>query len=76
MSEIRVKKGDTVKIVFQNQVGMHDWRVDEFNAGTKVIQAGQQDTVQFVADRTGRFEYYCSVPNHRAQGMKGTLIVE
>lgn len=74
--EIRVKKGDTVKIAFTNKMGTHDWVIDEFNARTKVLGAGQTETIQFVADKTGTFEYYCSVGNHRAQGMKGNLIVE
>ena len=76
LKEIRVKKGDTVKIVFNNEEGIHDWVVDAFNARTKRITGGQSDTVTFVADKTGTFEYYCSVGSHRAMGMKGNLIVE
>lgn len=76
LKEIKVKKGDTVKIVFNNKIGFHDWVVDEFNARTKQIQAGQSETIEFVADKTGTFEYYCSVGQHRANGMKGNLIVE
>ena len=75
-TEIRVKKGDTVRIVFKNNQGNHDWTIDEFNARTPVIGAGSTATVQFVANKTGSFEYYCSVGNHRQLGMKGTLIVE
>jgi len=76
VTEIRVKKGDTVKIVFKNEQGAHDWVVDEFNARTKVLQAGQTETIEFTADKTGTFEYYCSVMNHRQMGMVGKLIVE
>lgn len=77
LAEIHVKKGDTVRVTLTNNSTMpHDFRVDEFNAATKTIENGQQDTVEFVASKTGRFEYYCSVGNHRAMGMKGTLIVE
>lgn len=74
---IKVKKGDTVTVTFQNQTGTHDWVVDEFQgARTKIIQGGQTDTVTFVADKVGTFEYYCSVGSHRQMGMKGSLIVE
>lgn len=76
VKEIKVKKGDTVKIVFKNTTGFHDWVIDEFNARTQKIQGGQSETIQFVADKTGTFEYYCSVGTHRQQGMKGNLIVE
>ncbi len=74
--EITVNKGDTVKIVFTNVGGVHDWVIDEFDARTKVLQAGETETITFVADQTGTFEYYCSVGNHRAQGMVGNLIVK
>lgn len=73
---MRAKKGDTVKVVFTNKEGFHDWVIDEFNARTKQIAAGQSETVTFVADKVGAFEYYCSVDGHRAKGMKGNLIVE
>ena len=75
-STITVNKGDTVKITFVNQSGTHNWTIDEFNAATKTIQGGQQETIQFVANKTGTFEYYCSVGTHRQMGMKGTLIVK
>ena len=71
-----VTKGDTVKITFNNTSGFHDLRVDGYNVGTKQIQGGASETVTFVADKAGTFEYYCSVGNHRAMGMKGTLTVK
>lgn len=76
LKEMRVKKGDTVKVVFTNKDGFHDWSLDEFGVATKQIPAGQSETVQFVADKAGTFEYYCSVGEHRQNGMVGKLIVE
>jgi plastocyanin len=75
-AEIKVKKGDKVKIIFRNNGGTHDWVLDEFNVRTKQLQTGQTETVEFTADKTGTFEYYCSVGTHRQMGMKGKLIVE
>ncbi|TSC82274.1 MAG: plastocyanin [Parcubacteria group bacterium Gr01-1014_20] len=76
VSEMRVKSGDTVRVVFKNAEGFHDWKLDEFGVKTKQLQAGQEETVEFKVDKTGTFEYYCSVGQHRANGMKGRLIVE
>lgn len=76
VKEIKVKQGDKVRIVFKNIVGFHDWKIDEFNAATKKIKAGESDSIEFIADKKGTFEYYCSVGSHRAKGMKGNLIVE
>ncbi len=75
-SEIKVKKGDTVKITFKDTDGFHDLVIDEFNARTSRINGGEAAEMTFVADKTGKFEYYCSVGSHRAKGMTGTLIVE
>lgn len=74
--EIRVKKGDTVRINLTSVEGFHDWVLPEFEAATKQISAGNSSSVEFTASKTGTFEYYCSVGSHRQMGMIGTLIVE
>lgn len=76
LSEIKVNKGDVVRIVLQNTDGTHDLRIDEFNVATKMLKTGEEQMVEFVADKTGIFEFYCSVGAHRQMGMKGTLVVE
>lgn len=75
--EIRVKKGETVQIMLKNTQGFHDWVLEGYNVKTSQIQAGQtDDTVKFVADKIGKFKFYCSVGNHRQMGMEGDFIVE
>ncbi len=77
VKNITVKKGDTVKITLKNSGKYsHDFAVDEFNARTKVIKNGETDSLIFVADKTGTFEYYCGVMKHRVQGQVGKLVVE
>jgi len=77
-STLTVNKGDTVKITFNNTGSYpHNWGVDEFTgARTQIVQPGQSDTIQFVADKAGSFEFYCSVANHKAMGMVGNLTVK
>ncbi|MBI4078822.1 MAG: cupredoxin domain-containing protein [Candidatus Levybacteria bacterium] len=75
-NEIRAKKGDTVRITFKNESGSHDLTLPGFNVATKQLSAGSQETVEFVADKIGTFEFYCSVAGHKEDGMVGTLIVE
>ena len=72
---ITVNKGERVKITLKNIKGVHDFKIDEFGASTRVLNAGEEETITFLADKSGTFEYYCSVANHRAMGMVGTLIV-
>lgn len=73
---IKVKKGEKVTITINNRGGFHDFYIDEFNVKSKTIPGGESTTVEFTPDKTGSFEFYCSIGNHRAMGMKGTLIVE
>jgi plastocyanin len=75
-SSLSVNKGDTVKITFKNDGGFHDLVIDGYDVETPQIQTGQTATVEFIADKTGSFEYYCSVGTHRQQGMKGTFTVK
>ncbi len=74
--EIRVKEGDTVKITFKNAGGLHDFVIDEFNVAAKQGNGPSEETLTFVADKAGEYEFYCSVGQHREMGMKGNFIVE
>ncbi|MFH7243958.1 MAG: hypothetical protein ACHWZW_14035 [Spirulina sp.] len=75
--DIVVQQGDAVEVTLCVTGGTHDWVVDEFDAATNVISVGDEcSTVEFVADQVGEFEYYCSVGNHRAEGMVGRFVVE
>lgn len=73
---IEVNEGDKVKIEFTSTEGFHDWVVDEFGATSKVRAGDPSTSVEFIADKKGTFEYYCSVGSHREMGMKGKLIVK
>lgn len=74
-TEITVNRGERVRLTFRSVGGTHDWRLDEFNAATNVLPANQEQTIEFTADQSGTFEYYCSVGNHRAMGMVGNFTV-
>ncbi|MEK7128572.1 MAG: cupredoxin domain-containing protein [Patescibacteria group bacterium] len=74
-SLITVKKGDRVKIIFENSAGFHDFKIDEYGVAAKQAQSPATEILEFTANKTGSFEYYCSVGKHRAMGMKGIFIV-
>jgi heme/copper-type cytochrome/quinol oxidase subunit 2 len=75
-NEIHVKVGQPVKITLTSKDMMHDFTIDELNVKIPVTRAGQSNSVEFTPTKTGKFEFYCSVGNHRAQGQIGTLYVE
>lgn len=74
--EIRVNKGDTVKINFKNLEGYHTFVIDNYNVSMGPINQGITKSAEFKADKTGTFEYYCNIDGHRMMGMTGKLIVE
>jgi plastocyanin len=75
-STITVKVGEKTRIVFKNSGGTHDFVVDELNLKTAMLNDGQEDFVEFTPSKVGKYEFYCSFGNHRAMGMKGTVIVQ
>lgn len=75
-NEIRVKKGDKVRIELTSTDGFHDLVIDEFDVATDKINTGEKTFVEFTVNKVGTFEYYCSVGKHRELGMVGNLIVE
>jgi plastocyanin domain-containing protein len=54
---------------------MHDFVIDEFSV-KKELPMNEAVTIEFTADKTGEFIYYCSKPGHRDKGQWGKLIVE
>jgi plastocyanin len=75
-SEMKVKQGEKVKITFTNNQGVHDLRISGYETGTEILTEGKTETFEFIADKAGEFEYFCSVGDHQQQGMTGKLVVE
>lgn len=73
---IRAKKGEKIKVTLTSAGGNHNFVIDEFDAKTQRVGTGESTSVEFTPDKTGTFEFYCSVANHRQMGMKGVLVVE
>ncbi len=76
LKEMRVKKGDTVRINFESVDGTHNWTLDEFEVATEQVAPGTLTSVEFIADTVGAFEYYSSIESDEANGMVGQLFVE
>ena len=74
VKEMSVKKGDHVRVKVTNTAGVHNFTLDEFSIA-KNLPLNQDVTIDFTADKVGTFQYYCSIPGHRARGQVGTLVV-
>jgi uncharacterized cupredoxin-like copper-binding protein len=51
----------------------HDFQIN--GRKTKVLSAGQADTLRVTFLRTGAYPYICTVPGHAAAGMKGVFTI-
>ncbi len=75
-ASITVGKGENVRITFKNAgTTGHSFVIGDLGVSTKVIPAGSAESVEFIADKSGTFSFYCSVPGHKDMGMKGEIIV-
>ncbi|MHB8606374.1 MAG: cupredoxin domain-containing protein [Thermoplasmatota archaeon] len=71
-----VARGASVSITFVNAgVVDHTWTLPEFHADTGVVHASATGRASFVASRSGSFVFLCTVSDHAASGMHGTLTV-
>lgn len=75
-NKITVQKGVPVKVTFTSVEGMHDFVIDGLDVKSSIVTEGKTTTVEFTADEAGDYEFYCSVADHKARGMVGTLVVE
>ena len=75
-STITVKQGDKVKLRITSVDVTHGFTLREFGINT-VLSPSKTIEAEFVADKSGTFTFFCSVPcgvGHT--GMNGKLIVE
>ncbi len=74
LSELTVDQGDRVRITVTNTKGAHTFDLEEYGIHEQT-PLDTPVTVEFVADRSGDFVYYCASPGHRENGHWGTLRV-
>ena len=75
-STITVNKGDKVKLNIKNEDVTHGFAIFEFGVN-KNLPPGKTTIVEFTADKSGEYNFFCSVPcgsGHKS--MKGKLIVK
>ena len=71
-----VVKGDKVKLVVTSTDVTHGFSIAEFGVNVRLFP-GRPSIIDFTADKSGTFIFYCSVPcgaGHRS--MRGRLIVQ
>lgn len=76
--DLVLHQGERAQINLINGEGAeHDIVVDLYGVrSNRVVGKGASTTISLVAQKSGVFAYYCSVPGHREAGMLGKLRVE
>lgn len=73
---IRVKQGDVVRLEITSLDVTHGFALPDFNID-EVIEPGKKVVVDFLADKKGKFSFFCSVPCGLGHSrMRGQLVVE
>lgn len=75
-ANITVNQGDSVRITVINDQGTHNLFVEGYNLRVNIVSAGNTQVMEFVADKTGTFNMWCEVKDHRGLGMEGQVIVK
>ncbi len=78
IEQIKAAPGDTITIDLSSSNGTHDFVIDELNVRSDTVNTGGNALVTFTIPQSAAgqtYEYYCSIMNHRAQGMVGKLVI-
>lgn len=76
---INAKVDQKIVVTLHNDGAMvHDFTVEigSNKYATKILEPGMAETIEFTVDKTGEYDFYCSVAEHREEGMEGKLIVK
>lgn len=73
--DLTLPADEDVEVTLENAgVVEHDITVDELDL--EIYAAASETVTETVNVAAGTYDFYCSIPGHRASGMEGTLTVE
>ena len=72
------KVGETLNVTIKGAVGnqySHTFVIDALSLKIGPAASGQAMSKMIVAEKSGTYQFYCDVGNHRQLGMTGTLTI-
>jgi plastocyanin len=72
----RVDSGERIRINVVNVEGEHNLFIEGYNLKTERVNGSNTQVIEFRANQTGTFAFWCEVRDHRSRGMEGQLIVQ
>ncbi|HEU5300970.1 MAG TPA: plastocyanin/azurin family copper-binding protein [Acidimicrobiia bacterium] len=71
---LRAEVGEELAISLYSVDSPHDFAID--GLGRVVAVAGDETRAERMRiDEAGKYDFYCTIPGHRAAGMEGTITV-
>lgn len=76
---IEAAPGDVLKIKLVSEGGTHDFVIDQLDISSGEIFTGKSKIITIAIPddfEPGDYQFYCSISDHRAMGMVGTLRIK
>lgn len=71
-----INQGDVVRLHITGSEGVHGIAIPGLGVNSNPIPVGEERTIEFVASKSGSFEYFCNVPCGEGHNkMRGQLTV-
>lgn len=72
---IEAEPGQMIELTITNTGALdHDFVIEELDLDI-LLTPGQSETVTFIVDEAGIYEYICNIPGHQDAGMVGNLVI-
>ena len=72
---IEAEAGQPIELTITNTGALdHDFVIEELDLDI-LLAPGQSETITFVVDEAGTYEYICNIPGHQDAGMVGNLVI-
>jgi uncharacterized cupredoxin-like copper-binding protein len=72
---IEAEVGQPIELTITNTGALdHDFEIAELDLNI-LLAPGQRETITFVVDEAGTYEYICNIPGHQDAGMVGELVI-
>jgi len=69
-------EGEKIRLIIENKEnGVHTFTLPEFGID-KRLNGKTNVSIDFIPDKSGTFEFFCTITFHRPSGMEGTLEVK
>ena len=75
-SALHFKKGEKIILKVTSEVGTHGVAIPEFHIN-EILRPGETVSIDIPTDKTGTFNFFCSVPCGAGHAMmQGTILID